>query len=357
GPAPVKATPEQIEQARAAAVAVVQTYLSSLRPHLRMRPDPMPQYGPERPVASFNFVRYVGGIPVLDEAVSVNIDLNTMAWQEFSVTWSEGLEFPSPEGIVTPDQAEARFFAGRAPRLVYQAKYDNTWFPEKGGAPVHEAGLVYQLWPLNGSAVDARTGELLDWGGQAPGSYEAARKGIAGHWAEGELRFLLGRGLVSAADLSPEGRVTRLMGVRLVQSAGIYRSSEPWRPQYAEPPYTDVARESPAFGEVMNAFQQGWLRPAAGETEFRPDAPLTRAEFIVWVARAVGLGELARSEVAVRYTFTDGADLTVEQRNAALFLQALGILAKGDQLRGSDPITQAEAAAIIVRTYNKQLDR
>lgn len=355
--APARPTAEQVEQARAAAINVVQTYLSPLRPHLRLRPDPMPQYGPGSHVLSFNFVRFVNGIPVLDDSVYVNIDLNTMAWQDFSANWSEGLEFPSPAGIVTPDQAEARFFEGRAPRLVYQGKYDDAWFAERGGTPVRKAGLVYQLWPMSGSAVDARTGEVLDWGGQTPASYTEALQRIAGHWAEGELRFLLGRGLVPPVDLKPEGGITRLMGLRIVQTIGVYGGGYPWRPDYSDLPYTDVEQDSPAYGDVMNAYQQGWLRPADGETEFRPDVPLTRAEFIVWVARTLGLGDLARSELAVRHSFADGDGLTVEQRNAALFLQALGILAKGDQLRGSDPITQAEAAAIIVRVYNKQTTR
>ncbi|MDB4895507.1 MAG: hypothetical protein JWN15_1769, partial [Firmicutes bacterium] len=64
------------------------------------------------------------------------------------------------------------------------------------------------------------------------------------------------------------------------------------------------------------------------------------------------LDGLGRSELVTSSTFTDTASLSTEERNAAAFLQALGIASRGERFRGSAQLTQAEAAAFTVRLIN-----
>ncbi|MGE5674380.1 MAG: S-layer homology domain-containing protein, partial [Mycobacterium leprae] len=80
-----------------------------------------------------------------------------------------------------------------------------------------------------------------------------------------------------------------------------------------------------------------------------PEQPVTRAEFVTWVARTLGLGPLARSPLVLLPVYTDLAGLTPEARNAANFLNALGLLKGGGRFRGDDLLTQAEGAAIYAR--------
>ena len=213
------------------------------------------------------------------------------------------------------------------------------------------AELVYILAPESEfQLIDALTGDPTNWDGQPDSDLAEASRKVSGHWAEGELQYLLTRGIIAPGQLNPDAAMSRSQAVTLL----LHRSREA-RGRTIRPvvlPYADLPTSHGAYDAVRAAWLEGWLRPAPDEKAFRPDAPVTRAEFVVWAARALGLGELARSGLAVRSEYTDLAGLPAEQRNAAVFLQALGLLNPGAAFRGSDPMTQAEGAALTVRIYN-----
>jgi hypothetical protein len=349
-PRPVDAA--TAEKARAEAIALVQRYMSPLRSQLRLAygPDPAMVYGPEG--LYFRFERYVNGITAGGDGVTVVIDPATLQWQAVHTNWTEGAEFPSPAGILPPDKATALFFQDREVQLRYEAVPPEGWTPEQGEAPAMEAQLVYRLWPDLGIGLDAHTGAPRGWDGQPVQVRREALAKLRGHWAEGELRFVLQRGVVEGA-LEPAESLTRIQALRWLALVDHYR------PYYgpAQVPYTDLAKDSPAYFIVQNAMNMGILPPVVGDTTFRPDDAITRAEFAVWAAQVLQLGDLARSKVEVRHRFSDMAGLTAEQRNAATFLQEVGMLESGPTFRGSDLLTQAEAAALVVRLYNRMLPR
>ncbi|HYF92335.1 MAG TPA: S-layer homology domain-containing protein [Symbiobacteriaceae bacterium] len=346
-------TPEMEEQARSAAIAVVQTYYSHVRDQLRLDSGLESWGPPNQPTGRFRFVRYVNDLPVPNDVVHVTIDLQTMKWRDINANWTSGITFPNPAGAVGAEKAREIFMADRKPVLVYRPIYQPMGDdPYRRGMPrIAEAQLVYALRPESGFyQVDALTGGGVGWDGHSMPDMAAAQKKVAGHWAEGELQFILSRQIIRPEQINPDAPLTRSQAAALlVVRSRDYYSSGPRSPQM---PFTDLTPGSAGYAAVRVAWLQGWLRPLTDETTFRPDAPVTRAEFAVWAARALGLGELARSGIKVESEYTDLAGLTAEQRNAVTFLRAMGLLGPSQTYRGNDPLTQAEGAALTVRIYN-----
>jgi len=346
-------TPEQEAQAKAAALAVVQTYYSQIREQLRL--ESVPDYfGPKDPFnRQFRFSRVVNGLAVPNDSIYVTINLQTMQWRDMYANWTNGVAFPDPTGAIAPEKALATFMADRKPVLIYRPVYP-TMDPNQ---PIYrmpdptEAVLAYVLAPaINFNMIDALTGDAVGWEGMPMADLEAAYKSVTGHWAEGELQFILARRIIRADQLGPDKPLTRSQAIAMI----LTRNRNGYMGGYGaqDLPFTDVDEDHLSYGAIKMAWVEGWLKPLNDEKAFRPDAPVTRAEFAVWAARALGLGDLARSAIEVKSGFTDLGALTAEQRNAVTFLQALGLLGSAEKFRGDDPMTQAEGAVLTARVYN-----
>lgn len=345
-------TPEIEEKAKHAAITLVQTYFSDLRDQLLLTYDPFWRENPEQPDRRFRFTRQVNGLEVPNDAIYISIDLRSMQWREISSNLTMGVTFPAPAGVISSEAARGAALAGREPILIYYPVYpDMTKVgPHYGPMPQPtEARLVYVLRaePFSG-LIDAQTGKPSGLG--SPDSLDAALDKVEGHWAEGEFQHFLSRGAITPDRLAPEGPLTRSIAVALLLGRSAQFNHYPFG--NGNVPYTDI-EEHESYGAVRTAWNQGWLSPVGGETAFRPDAPVTRAEFAVWAVRALGYGTLARAEsLVVRDAYQDMADLTVEQRNAVNFLSALGLVGPADGFRGTEAMTQAEGVAVAARIFN-----
>ncbi|HWI63486.1 MAG TPA: S-layer homology domain-containing protein, partial [Symbiobacteriaceae bacterium] len=167
--------------------------------------------------------------------------------------------------------------------------------------------------------------------------------------------FMIGSRAVRADRVDPDAPLTRGEAVTLLltRSRSVMRNVGMNGP--VQLPFGDLPDRHPARGAILAAWVEGWLQPLANETLFRPDEPVTRAEFAAWAARAIGLGQLARSGLTVQPGFKDLAGLTPEQQNAATFLRSLQLLPEADTFRGAEPMTQAEGAVLTARIYNSLL--
>jgi hypothetical protein len=352
-PGAPKLTAEQEAQAKQAAMAVVQTYYSALRDQVKL--ESMPQYGGpgEEQVRRFRFARYVGGIPVPGDAIDVTIDVSTMKWRDMNANWTTGLTLPDPATVISPEAAKAVVTADRKPLLTYRPIYRTMTKEEMASgndmSQVSEAALTYILTPQVAFQVNAFSGKAVAYDGVALSDLEAASKRVTGHWAEGELQFMLARRVIRPEELNPDATVSRAQAVMMLLTRNQRNS---FSGAQVTLPYTDLPDTDPAYGALRVAWQEGWLRPLGNEQTFRPGAPITRAEFAVWAARAMNLGGLARSDVKVIGGYKDLDRLTIEQRNAISFLRALKLLGATDTFRPNEPLTQAEGAALTARIYN-----
>jgi hypothetical protein len=346
-------TPAQREQAKQAAIKLVQRFYSQLLGDLKLQPQPDPIYGGPYSRVSLFFQRFVNGIPAGYDGVRVNIDPATGEWTDFGATWSKA-QFPQVTATVDPQQVEDAFFAVQEPVLSYQVKVDPRREPYRRFAPQapQDAMLVYQLSnPAPGPSlalVDAVSGKPVVLPGQAAALQESVEKVLAGHWAEGELRFMLASGALKPEELDVGRSLTRAQLLQMMITA-LQRSGRYGGGSDEQLPFTDVKQDDPLYYLVQQGYYLGFLKPEGEQPAFGGDKPATRAEFVLWATRVLGLDRLARTGLKTESGFTDLDTLTAEQQNAIAFLEALGILKPEKRFRGSDPIWQGEGAALVVR--------
>lgn len=98
-----------------------------------------------------NYYRVVNGIPFYNDRVSVNINRDTGALQNYSRQWTDIASFPSNSGVISLQDAQKAYAEKLGFRLVYKyAQADNTL----------NAYLAYVPVYYNGSyGIDAFTGE------------------------------------------------------------------------------------------------------------------------------------------------------------------------------------------------------
>jgi len=207
-------TPEEKEAALQEAIRVVQRLYGDLVSDLKVDPQGRQPFYHGR--ISFHFQRYVHGIPYDSDGVHVTVDHRTGKWTDITLIWTGEVEAPAPEGIISPEEAHQGFFEDSAVELVYDSTGDRIEIFPRTAKPLGLA-LVYQLQgPASEPGfygIDAFTGEPVM---MRTGDAAEVDRQIAGHWAEGEIRFLLSRYLLGADALNPDRPVTRAEAVNLL---------------------------------------------------------------------------------------------------------------------------------------------
>ncbi|MDR5684050.1 MAG: phosphodiester glycosidase family protein [Armatimonadota bacterium] len=175
---------------------------------------------------------------------------------------------------------------------------------------------------------------------------------LRGHWAEGRIGTLLGRGIVELyADgrFRPEEPISRARFARwLVAARGLPLE----RPQL--PTFRDVTRADWFFPYAETAAAHGILdgdNNRGTASFFRPTELLTREEAIHWTVRAMGYGWEAERLAAVYLPVVDAADVTASRRGSV----AVALLARPpllrepttDRVRARAPMTRAEGASLV----------
>lgn len=342
-------THEVREAAEQEAVRVVQRLYGDLVSHLMLYPADLSLSESGR--ITFHFQRYVNGIPFSSEGVQVTVDCRTGEWSDIGFNWTDEVDVPAPEGIISPQQAVDALFRDLVPKLRYDLIDGNDVYSVFSSEPV-ELVLVYDLFPPVGDQPVGYVFLIDPYTGEFPAASQKKRKvgssPIEGHWAEGELRFLFERRLIDEDGLNPDRPASRAEVLKML--VGVRRVFKDfWPVREVEVPDTDAPNESKLGSLILQALHMGILRPEGFATVFGGEEQLSRAEFALWLARAMGFGRLAASRLKAEPSFVDAAQLTAEERNAAALLEALGIIPAGGAFRGAEPVTVAEAAAAVVR--------
>ncbi|MGI6285532.1 S-layer homology domain-containing protein [Neomoorella humiferrea] len=203
---------------------------------------------------------------------------------------------------------------------------------------------------------------------------------VRGHWAEGDIRQMYGlgafeetgdyfyptlpfyrgqfaRALVAVLDLPLPVEDTG--GSRLAAGPPAVRSlagtsglagRTPQTSQAQEKPlFTDVAVTDPAYKYYRAVYEAG-VMTGTGPGLFNPTRPLTRAEALVILVRALGL-EGRGPAGYVTTSFMDDAEIPSWARPAIYVAEKIG-LARGDEygfLKPNEVLSRAEAAVFLNR--------
>lgn len=173
---------------------------------------------------------------------------------------------------------------------------------------------------------------------------------LVGHWAQEEVEALVQKGIVSGVTeqiFEPDRTMTRAEFATIVVKALELEPAE-------AAGFLDVPKDSWYAGYVGAAVHAGIVN-GLSETEFAPDALITREEAAVMLARSgkyLGMDTAFTPEQTMEWIgqFEDYTKTWYWSRSSIAFCVKNGIISDQDTLiRAKDDITRAEAAVMIYR--------
>ncbi len=166
---------------------------------------------------------------------------------------------------------------------------------------------------------------------------------ITGHWAEGFIRGLVNRGVISGfpdGTFKPEANITRAQYAAAIAKAFNLPN------QRETPNFSDIAADFWGRAAILKAAQMGFISGFPDNT-FRPDQNLTRVQAIVSLISGLGF---TGGNASVLTVYSDRAQIpsyatdevaTATQRRMVVNHPQVG------QLEPMQDITRAEVAALI----------
>ncbi|WP_405106092.1 polysaccharide lyase family 8 super-sandwich domain-containing protein [Paenibacillus sp. FSL K6-1217] len=166
---------------------------------------------------------------------------------------------------------------------------------------------------------------------------------IAGHWAEASIREAVKQGIITGypnGSFQPNRNVTRAEFTVMLANALKLQNAE------AALSFKDSDRIGPwAKAAIARAVSLGIIQ-GDNNSNFRPDAPVTRAEMAVMLARALRLAPAAHSA-----GFADDRDIPAWAVGAAAEMKKSGLMqGKGNNnFFPKDAATRAETVTVLLR--------
>lgn len=290
---------------------------------------------------SFNWVRLAKGVKFPDNGFNVVVDSATGEITGYRMTWWD-VEFPGQQGVMSREEASERYLK-EAPLT---AAYMRLWL-----GPIYskmreegEVHLVYYTARQNFTMLDAFTGELLDYNGNAviPTYKNLKFDDMDGHPASEAVELLARSGIVApvGGNFRPDEAVTQAELITMLVKSSAQSpvtwsgagasEKEPWYKQY----YETAAR----LGIIQ-----------AGENP-DPDIPVTREVLARLTIHTMGFYKVARLSDIYLLDFSDAGDITNHLRGHAALAVGLGLIEPVDgRFEPKGAVTRGEAAEALVR--------
>jgi hypothetical protein len=193
-------------------------------------------------------------------------------------------------------------------------------------------------------AVDAEIETPSDAKKETPSEPAPALLDIAGHWGEVYILEAVEKKLVQGY---PDGTFRPDQPITRAEFLVMLVKALGLKGGEAALPFTDRDKIGPWAREaVAIAVQEGIVTGYADGT-FRPDAYITRAEMAVMIARALGMAVGAE----IRTAFADDQEIPAWAKGAVEALRQQGIIQgrEGNRFSPRDTATRAEAAVMLLR--------
>ncbi|BBI31920.1 S-layer homology domain-containing protein [Cohnella abietis] len=169
----------------------------------------------------------------------------------------------------------------------------------------------------------------------------------ATHWAARTLQILAAKHVVNGVSdnlFQPAGETTRAEFVALLVRALNLEAAEDVKA------FKDVKSDAWYAGSVQAAVKAGIVTGVSVD-RFAPNAPISRAEMAVLIARALGL----KDDASVKVDFADSKDIPLWAISSVAELKKMGLI-QGNGHNRFNPqanATRAEAAKLILGTINQ----
>ncbi len=185
-------------------------------------------------------------------------------------------------------------------------------------------------------------------------------KDIAGHWAEEYIKKLYSLDVFEGSEtfFLPDVPMTRLEFTKgIIRSCDIRASLEEDNKRRLsrskkEPEtsyFNDVSVENEAYDDIKQAVDKGIIK-GTRDNEFIPDGPLTKAQAITILIRALGF-ETKAPTPGYSTSFDDDDEIPYWAKDAIYVAREVGLI-NGDMNNRINPnksMTRAEASAMLIR--------
>ena len=287
----------------------------------------------------FYFTHNENGIEYRGNYVNMRVDKETGKILSFSKSWDKDIVFDSADGILTQEEATAKYTESAPPELLYIANKRVKYASNNA----EELALIYKFPDDAPQYIDAKTGAAYDWNmGQqpdiAPEDY-VLQSDLRGHWAENIVRTLAENGIILSVE-------------------------ETFRP--------DEAIKQKELALLINCFEggakpyeipeseYGWYidrlihRSVIKEKERNPEKLVTREETATYLVRLFGFGEAAELTGIFKTGFSDEASISSDKIGYVAIAKALKLVSgNGGKFNPKNNVTRAELAMMLYNALDK----
>ena len=171
---------------------------------------------------------------------------------------------------------------------------------------------------------------------------------IAGHWAKGDIEFVVSRGLFSGTSetkFSPNTAMTRGM---FVTALGTLANADV--SGYTKSSFTDVKADAYYMGYIEWASKNSIVN-GTGNGKFAPDQSITREQMAVIMGNYAKTIGYTLPKVHIENIFTDNAKINTYAKEAVKHMQMAGVISgkNGNLFDPQGTATRAEVSAVLRR--------
>ncbi|MDE7244569.1 MAG: hypothetical protein K2O18_11450 [Oscillospiraceae bacterium] len=291
---------------------------------------------------SFTYAQKENGYFFPENSLRVSIDVTDGTVSGLRRSWTDGVSFDSPEGILDKSAALDAWFSHYDMPLAY------SYVPVKldpgmdGAKPLMDMGYSY-FYQLKlsyavkenenrryASGVDAKTGEVV-YMEMVQLNGEITYSDIGDHWAKPQIEALARYGIGwYGGECRPREELTQFDYITLLLSTDGYRY---------------IPGESEADSVYNRAYQMGILTRGERDSE----KILTRGEAIQMLLGSAGYGNIAKMQGIFTCSFPDRAEIPANMLGWAALAQGLGVVSADSDFAAGRSATRAEA---VVMLYN-----
>lgn len=303
---------------------------------------------------TFVFQRLKDDIPVINDSIRVSISAVDGQLIRFYQNWSTEASFPSPENVISKEEAFQHFLD----RYNIQLGWRQLQNSDDEATIQKNDGLyrkVYYLHDLNvfdqAVYLDAITGE---WHSKADGEVvplNLEANDIEGLPQENALQLMISYGAIpidSDGNIHPHKPITRGEMVKMLMLANnpdpVYYQNQADKFSASEASFDDVSANNEYFSYVEEAIRKGFLDK--GDKSFKPDELVTRSELAKLLVHALEYDELASNYEMFKQPYQDIQ--TKEEAGYISIVHHLDIMSSEDkqQFNPNQNIPRAQAAQV-----------
>lgn len=269
-------------------------------------------------VWGFQYARKVNGYFFPDDRFTVGIDTMDGSVCSYVQSWTQDVQFDSPDGIISMEQAAGAYFKTFQVTGGYVAVPQKLDLSDPGQAPLAEMGyralnslkLGWQLAAPEKSAagIDAKTGQPVFWEGGESGSLEYGD--LEGSPAKDAAEALADYGIgYAGGKFRPGKKLTQLDLVALLASTqGVL-----------------IDPDNPADGDADRAYRAVYGMGALQRSERSDSRLLSRMDMIKLLLDAGGYRPAAKLQGIYRTDFADQKEIPAAMLGYAALAQGMNV--------------------------------